>query len=246
MPALSEALGVDAGRRAKWRDIAEKISAFPTQVRDGKTVFRYTEKGMAWNDGNTLGIQHIFPAGAIGLDSDPKLLETARNMIAVMHRWSDYNGSSSWYTACARVGYDPKVILKEMRRMYDAHAMPNGLLNFGGGGIENVAPFLAVTEMLIQSRGGVIRLFPCWPRELDARFGTLRAVGAFLVSAELKAGVVRGVSITSEKGAPCVVLNPWPGRKVRLTRDGRSGELAEGERFNFAVAAGETIGLLPE
>ena len=108
MLTMSEDLGVDAERRAKWQDICERISAFPLQERGGKTVFRYSEKGMAWCDGNTLGIQHIFPAGAIGLDSDPKLLEICHNTIAAMSRWHDNNGFSSWYTACARVGYDPE------------------------------------------------------------------------------------------------------------------------------------------
>ena len=208
MLVMSRDLGVDENRRAKWRDICEQISAFPTQERDGKTVFRYTEKGMAWCDGNTLGIQHIYPAGAIGLDSNPKLLEISRNMADTMARWEDANGSSSWYTFCARIGYDPKTILTRMRQMTDHASMPNKLLTFGGGGIENVAGFHGITEMLLQSHEGVLRLFPCWPKDQDARLGGLRTVGAFLVSAELKNGVVSGVKIVSEKGKDCTVVNP--------------------------------------
>jgi hypothetical protein len=200
---MSEILGVDADKRGKWKDIVDRLSAFPLQEKKGKTVFRYTEKGMAWCDSNTLGIQHIYPAGAIGLDSDPKLLEISRNMIDVMNRWIDGNGASSWYTACARVGYDPAKILAELRKMYDHHSMPNKLLAFGGGGIENVSPSLAVNEMLLQSHEGVIRFFPCWPRDLDARFGGLRAVGAFVISAEFKAGETGGVPAA----VPCGVVH---------------------------------------
>lgn len=51
------------------------------------------------------------------------------------------------------------------------------------------SPSLGVTEMLLQSHEGVIRFFPCWSRNCgNARFGTLRANGAFIVSAELKGG----------------------------------------------------------
>ncbi len=245
MIPLSEALGVDADKRAKWRDIAEKISDFPLQERDGKTVFRYTEKGTAWWNDNTLGIQHIFPAGAIGLGSDPKLLEISHNMINAMGRWRDFNGSSSWYAACARVGYDPKKMLAELNNMYTHHALPNKLLNFGGGGIENVSPALGVTEMLLQSHEGVIRLFPCWPKELDARFGTLRAVGAFLVSAELKGGVTGNVKIVSEKGCCCTIQNPWPGKTVRVIRNGKKAETLTGERLTLKTSVGETLGLAP-
>ncbi len=243
---MSEDLGVNAGLRPKWKDILVKISAFPTQQRNGKTVFLYTEKGMDWCDNNTLGIQHVFPAGAIGLDSGPELLEVSRNMLDAMGRWADSNGSSSWYTACARVGYEPEKILSELRKMYDQHSMPNKLLYFGGGGIENASPSLAVNEMLLQSHEGLIRFFPAWPRHLDARFGTLRAVGAFLVSAELKDGEVTNLRILSEKGKNLTVQNPWAARPVRVQRNGQLAELATGDRFMVKTAVNETIVLKPE
>ena len=242
---MSEDLGVNAERRPKWRDICARISAFPLQERGGKAVFRYSEKGTAWVDGNTLGIHHIFPAGAIGLDSDPKLLEICHNTIATMSRWHDDNGFSSWYSACARVGYDPQTILANMRKECGQRSYPNLLLYYGGGGIENVAGFLAVNEMLMQSHEGVIRFFPVWPKDQNARFGGLRAVGAFIVSAELKDRVVGGVKIQSEKGRACTVQNPWPGRTVLLTRHGKVPESAGGDRFTFQTASGEIIGLQP-
>lgn len=80
----------------------------------------------------------------------------------------------------------------------------------------NVSGFLAVTEMLFQSHEGVLRFFPAWPRDLPARFGTLRAVGAFLVLGECANGAVRSARIESEKGRPCRVQNPWPGHTVRI------------------------------
>jgi hypothetical protein len=250
MGVMSADLGVDGNRRAKWQDICEKLSAFPIQERNNKTVFRYTEKGMEWCDGNTLGIQHIFPAGAIGLDSDPKLLEISRNMIHVMGRWSDGNGFATWYTACARVGHDPKAILAGLRTESDKRSMSNRLLSYGGGGIENCAGFNAINEMLLQSHEGVLRFFPCWPNDQDAKFGTLRTVGAFLVSAEMKNNVVSGVKIVSEKGRDCTVVNPWPGKKVTLVRNNRkplfSAEVKQGERFSFKTAVNETIELSPE
>jgi hypothetical protein len=243
MLAMSAELGVDADQRALWQDILAKLSAFPTQERGGRTVFRYSERGIPWYDSNTLGIQHIFPAGAIGLNSDPKLLELCHNTINAMNRWADYNGFSSWYTACARVGYDPKVILAKLRAECDKHSFPNLLLYYGGGGIESCGGFLALNEMLLQSHEGLLRFFPCWPKDQDARFGSLRAVGAFLISSEFKDGLVTGVKILSEKGRPCTVQNSWPGSTVRLTRNGQPAETLAGDRFTFHTLAGETIEL---
>ena len=97
----------------------------------------------------------------------------------------------------------------------------------------------------MQSHEGVLRFFPCWPREMDARFGTLRARGAFLVSAELKSGMVDNVHIVSEKGRDCMVQNPWPCNEVAVMRNGRKAETVAGERFSLKTSSGENIGLVP-
>ncbi|MCW1923841.1 hypothetical protein OKA05_14835 [Luteolibacter arcticus] len=243
---MSEALDVDADKRAKWNEIRAKLSDFPTLERKGKTLFRYTSVGPAgWRD-NTVGIQHIFPAGCIHLDSDPKLIEISHNMLDAMGRWSDPNGSASWYTACIRVGYKPAIVLKNLRTLFDKRSLPNKVLSFGGGGIENVAPSLAVTEMLFQSHARVLRFFPCWAKEQDARFGGIRAVGAFLVWAELKSGQISGVRIYSEKGLDCNLVNPWPQKTVQVIRNGRLAETVVGERFKIKTSTGESLELKAE
>ncbi len=242
---MGKELGADADRREKWQHIHDHLSPFPLQERGGKTVFRYSEKGQDWFGSNTLGIQHIWPAGAIGLDSDPKLLDVCRNTIIVLGRWVDGNGFPTFYTAAARVGYDPTVILTHLREQCLNHSFPNLFIFYGGGGIECCSAVPScLNEMLLQSHEGVLRLFPCWPRDKAARFGTLRACGAFLVSAELKGGQVQPVRITSEKGRDCIVLNPWPGRRVRLLR-AKGEETLQGERVTFKTKPGETVTLAP-
>ena len=243
---MSAELGVDEGRRAKWQHILDHMPDYPLQEMKGKTVFRYSERGQAWFPSNTLGIQHIWPAGALGLDSDPKLLEIARNTHAVLGRWRDYNGFPTYYTAAARIGIDPKLILDNLRYQLEHHSYPNLFVFYGGGGIECCSAVPScINEMLLQSHEGVLRLFPCWPKDKDARFGSLRAYGAFLVSAEVKGGQVQPVRITSEKGRDCSVLNPWPGRSIRLSRDGKAAETLRGDRVTFNTRAGETVTLAP-
>ncbi len=206
----SQALGVDAELSRVWKTILDKLSTFPTQERNGKKVFRYTETGMAWNDSNSLGIQHIYPAGAIGLGSDPSLLQTSQNMISEMGRWSDYNAFPTFYTAAARVGYDPETILTHLREQLKSHGLQNLFVYYGGGGIECCSAVPScINEMLMQSHEGVIRLFPVWPKSKDAQFWNLRADGAFVVSASLKHGEVQEVSLISEMSDPCTLQLPW-------------------------------------
>ncbi len=243
---MSKELGIDAGRHEKWQHILTHLSDFPTQEREGKTVFRYTEKGIDWWPNNSCGIQHIYPAGAIGLDSGPKLLEIARNTIAQHARWIDHNGMNSFYPAAVRVGYDPEIILKELRAMTEKIGQANGLTSFTLEGVENCSIVPAtINEMLCMGHKQVLRVFADWPKNKDASFRTIRAEGAFLVSSALKGGTVQYVKIDSEKGRDCTVVNPWPGKKVVLTRSGKQAETLEGERFTFKTQPGETITLNP-
>lgn len=244
---MSKELDVDADRRKKWQHILDHFSEFPTYEYKGKTVFNGAEKGQSANGGE-LGwpiIEHIWPDGQIGLDSDPKLLEVARNTITLKPTWVHANCFSMTYTAAARVGYDPNVILKHLRERCDS-GYPNHWINQRGGGIETASAVpSSINEMLLQSHEKVLRFFPVWPKDKDARFGTLRAVGAFLVSSALKDGRVQHVTIVSEKGRDCTVQNPWPDKAVTLSRNDRKAETLNGKRFTFKTAKGERIGLVP-
>ena len=244
---MGKELRVDADRREKWEHILKCLSQFPTFEKDGRTVFRYTEKGIDWWGDNTCGIQHIYPAGAIGLDSDPKLLEIARNTIRAHNRWIDSNGMNSIYAAAARVGYDPEIILKEMRGMIEKIGQPNGLHQGVLEGVENcsIVPN-AINEMLCMGHGHVLCVFPVWPKSKDARFMNIRAWGAFLVSSELKGGEVRYVKIHSEKGRDCTLVNPWPGKAIDVYRDGKKVETLNGDRVVLKTEAGATVVLRPD
>ncbi|MBB6674532.1 glycosyl hydrolase family 95 catalytic domain-containing protein [Cohnella nanjingensis] len=243
---MSRELDLDADRREKWSHILAHISDFPTFERDGKTIFRLTEEGRDWWNDNTLAIQHVWPAGAIGLDSDPKLLEIAKDTITVLNRWTDYNGFPTIFTAAARVGYDPEAILRELRRQCLEHSYPNLFIFFGGGGIECCSGVpSAINEMLIQSHEHVMKLFPAWPRERNASFTNLRAVGAFIVSSELADENVTYVDIISEKGRTCKIVNPWPKEEVVvMEKCGDTHRVIDrqlsGDILSFATEAGKS------
>ena len=70
------------------------------------------------------------------------------------------------------------------------------------------------TCRLLQSHGGRMRFFPAWNATAlgPASFTTLRAYGAFLVSASVDAhGTVSTVSLSSEVGGDVVFDSPWLG-----------------------------------
>ncbi len=92
---------------------------------------------------------------------------------------------------------------------------------------ENFALPVVINECLMQSYTGIIRLFPNWPDACDARFTTLRAVGAFLVSCERRAGEIRSLVIQSEKGATCRLYSPWLGNSVKVMQGDAEVSVAE-------------------
>ncbi len=243
---MSRELGVDQERHEKWQHILAHLSGFAMQEKDGKTVFRYTEDGTAWWGDNTLGIQHIYPAGAIGLESDPELLKVAHNTIEVMGRWTDFNGTNSFYPAAVRVGYDGEVIYQQLLNYVRNYTNTNGFYKDNPHGIENCSTVPnTINEMLCMGHQGVLRIFPVWPRERNARFMNLRAEGAFLVSSSLKEGLIPSVRITSEQGRSCVLENPWPGEKVRVERSDGNVILLDGSRLSMSTKTGEQLTLSP-
>ena len=225
---MSELLGVDEARRSVWKNRRDRLSDYPLQEKDGKTVFRYTECGTDWWPDNTLGLQHVYPAGQIGLESDPELLQVAWNTVDVMRRWKDFNGTNSFFPAAVRIGYPADSILTHLKE-YSLHTFHNGFQRDNPHGCENWSTVPnTINEMLCTGHQGIVRLFQGWPRNLDASFHQIRAEGAFLVSASLKDGVVGDVTIVSEKGRPLTLLDPWTGEYVHL-------ETVPGETYQFAA-----------
>jgi alpha-L-fucosidase 2 len=75
-----------------------------------------------------------------------------------------------------------------------------------------------VNECMMQSYSGTIRLFPNTINLGPARFENLRAVGAFLVSAEYDGRTVTHLSLISEKGKEARIVSPWDEGTLRVTR----------------------------
>lgn len=118
------------------------------------------------------------------------------------------------------------MVLQVHGRYHDL--LPYDFMRFMGIWFENLALPVVINECLLQSYTGTLRLFPNWPLTRTAEFHTLRAVGAFLVSAACADGAVQWVRIFSEAGSMLRLLSPWqpgvlieratqPGEEIMLT-----------------------------
>lgn len=106
----------------------------------------------------------------------------------------------------------------------------------------------ALTDMLLQSWGGKIRVFPAMPGDWkQSAFHQLRAMDGFLVSASRKDGRTEWLHLTSEAGEPCVIRVPeWEGPlTVSGKRPHRAIQTAPGE-WKIDLKTGEIVLIHPQ
>jgi len=260
------ALEIEPQESALMKDVQEILANFPDYVtkespRGGQV---YVDVAGAtpdaiYNTPNTL--MPVFPGEEIGLHSPKEAYELA----AITWRNQQNEGGNELVflpLQGARLGLlDLETFKRELRydQMPDGtftdmlleaggrneDTTPNDLMKFYGIWIENFAIPVVINECMLQSYTGELRLFPNWSQANgNARFQTLRAVGAFLVSVEYKEGKVRWVHITSEVGQRLRIINPWRSSVV-VSRSGVR-QRVQGEHIELPTHVGETLELTEE
>ena len=164
------------------------------------------------NEAN-VGLEFIAPGQQLGFDSDPKLREAARNSIelkeiANSNIWSQINETPKLYLYSIRCGVPAQYVIDKFKTLLDSSFCENYVIQDGYHGIEKAGAIEFINTMLLQSDQGIIKVFPNWIGE-DASFTRLRERGAFLISSQMKDGVVTQIEVTSEAGEDATFVNPW-------------------------------------
>jgi hypothetical protein len=163
---MSQALNVDAGSRAQWNDIIERLSPLTIVPASsiaslnalgapynnpGVNVLRATSSGGAFypNPAVTLYQDHairsnvgqgpmtaIYPGWNIGLESPSYSLLAASNTVWLTGDWYDYNADNFSYPSAACIGFDPNQILANLDIFLSLYSYNNFMINAGGGGTE--------------------------------------------------------------------------------------------------------------
>ncbi|MGW1526984.1 glycoside hydrolase family 95-like protein [Streptomyces sp. NPDC002159] len=115
--------------------------------------------------------------------------------------------------------------LKYLGELMTRFIQPNTMYKESGPVIETpLSASQSLHDMVCQSWGGVVRVFPALPAAwADLTVHDFRTQGAFLLSAVRRGGVTSWVRLVSEAGAPCVVRHSVPG--AIEVRDGRGRRL---------------------
>jgi alpha-L-fucosidase 2 len=218
-------LGKDPSR---WEEAAARIAPLATDPEDG---------GLAFAEGENYRSSHrhfshalaVHPLGTLHVESGPQERATIAATVSRLERhgtdwWTGY--SFSWF-ACllARTG-DGDRALRYLRDYERAFTSRNGFHLNGDQTGEGLSQFTyrpftlegnflameAVHEMLIQSWGGVVRVFPSVPSAWqDAEFRELRAEGGHKVSARRAGGRTVEVRVALGPKGRVVVRDPFDG-----------------------------------
>ena len=215
-------LGVDAEDRILWQEIAKKLPKCE-EIREKKIAPEY-----AAFDG------HVHKKGEI-----PDFLTVGNRF----HDWyfgqmpyklSVYLRTQVWNTETWFDGIH-NTLKRWQQPNHLIRAMSMATHGIRPAWTESLGIAGALTDLLILSDGGLIRLFPGIPQNQSASFITLRTENAFLVSAEKNEDCVSQIVVKSERGNPCRIQNPWPGKDVLL--NGQT--ILSGSKLCFDTIAGQ-------
>jgi len=197
---------------SKWQDVLSNLTPFPKDeygLKIGRDA-SFTQSHRHYSH-----LLMIYPIYEINWDQ----LENRELIQRSLTQWETHNdawrgysytGSGSIYAMMGN-GNKTHQLLNEMIDKGRFSIKPNTMYLEAGPVIET--PLSAVTtinEMLLQSWGGIIRVFPAVPVEWkEASFHELLAKGNFLVSASRKNGATEFIRIKSLAGEPCLVKTGW-------------------------------------
>ncbi|MFI6294933.1 discoidin domain-containing protein [Nonomuraea sp. NPDC050790] len=258
----SARLGLDADLRPVWQGYLDDLTPYPTAVMDGLNVILLAEEINNPIKGNALlnkndqpinleGVVH--PSDNLAIGGDPAMLQLVRNTLEWVDpfkpgtRGSSINGFPKTFTIAARAGWPAEDLIGKFKTVVEQLWRPNLTVRQSGGAQETSGSVETVNSMFLQTFEDVHRLFPAWPDARDAKFVRLRAKGAFLLSAAQRRGTVSPVELTSEKGNPFTLVNPWGAARVRVhTSSGTAvAPTISGDRISFPTTAGQSYHIFP-
>jgi len=241
-----------------WKNVLKQLPDFDVDEKEGLTF----AKGFPYNESHRhfSNSMAIHPLGVIDWNNGEKDRQIIKSTIANLEKfgpdyWCGY--SYSWFGNLKARAFDGEGAAKALRTFAQCFCLrnafhANGDQSNSGKSKFTYRPFTlegnfafaaGIQEMLLQSHTGIIRIFPAIPESWkEVSFNKLRTYGAFLVSAEQKAGKVIRVEIISEKGGLLKLRNPFGTSFFKIS--GNTNKLKENNGIiEIMTKVGQTLSL---
>ncbi len=261
--ALAEMAGElgEAAAAARWRVVLDRLDGFAI-VEDGHWAHDHAlqlspDERLTESHRHMSHLMPIYPLGLIhveGSGRDRRIIEGSLRQIDYFGTglWCGY--SFGWMACLAARARQPEKARAMLETFAKAFVSRNGFhLNgdFKNQGFSlfkyrpftlegNFAAAQGVHEMLLQSWGGVVRVFPSVSQAwLEVSFSGLRAEGGLKVSARRAGGRTVWVKIVAEADGRVRLRNPF--EPTTRPRWSRKGVRLDGEDYVFSLMAREAI-----
>ncbi|MER5539161.1 glycosyl hydrolase family 95 catalytic domain-containing protein [Streptomyces mirabilis] len=219
----AELLGIDDELAPRWREVLAKRVAYPT---DANGFMIGADIPFAKSHRHYSHLLAVYPLYEL-TGRTPGELALIEKSLA---HWVGFEGALQGYTFTGAASMSALLgkgedALKYLGQLMTRFIQPNTMYKESGPVIETpLSAAQSLHDMVCQSWGGVVRVFPALPADwADLTVHDFRTQGAFLLSAVRKGGATRWVRLVSEAGAPCVVRHGIAG--AIDVRDGRGRPL---------------------
>jgi len=254
-----EILGISDPDLPRWREILARLVDYPT---DPSGLMLWPGQPLPESHRHFSHLLAIHPLGILhveGPESDRKLIADSLANIRWRGTGAWTGWSFPWMSLIASRSGEPYMAWNMLQEYFHFISTNTFHLNgdprhFGASGFDykpmtleaGFAFSAALMEMLLQSWGGKIRVFPAVPEFwADVYFEKLRAEGAFLVTARRERGRTQFVEILSEAGEVCRLRSPFQGEQATLAENGVGEQRLSGDWFQFQTAVGKKYLLTP-
>jgi alpha-L-fucosidase 2 len=254
--ACADRLQLDEPLRPRWREVLAKLVDYQIDPATGFMIGK--DVPFAKSHRHSSHLFAVFPLQTINRDNHPELIPVIERSL---HHFTalvgdecmfKFTGASSLWASLGRGDEALTWLQRALVILPRGPTVTPNTLYSENGWPTFESPISAarnVTDLLFQSWGGTLRIFPALPPTWqEAAFQDLRGEGAFLVSAVRHAGQTNFVRITSLAGEPCQVRCDLPapirilGRTEAVTPDANGVlhlTLATGETATLVGGTGE-------
>ncbi|GLZ29937.1 hypothetical protein Lesp02_21270 [Lentzea sp. NBRC 105346] len=189
----------------KWREVLDTLTPYPTD-QNGYMIGAGVP--FAKSHRHYSHLLQVYPLYEVTWENpaNRQVIETSLN------HWISFEGALQGYTFTGAASISAQMLRGDKAEFYLGELMrryiqPNTMYKESGPVIETpLSAVQSMYDMLVQSWGDVIRVFPAVPASWgDISLDNFRTQGAFLLSASRRGGVTKWIRVRSEAGAPCVL-----------------------------------------
>lgn len=229
----------------RWKEVLDKLTDYPIDT-NGFMIGRNTPYEKSHRHySHLLSIYPLYLTN-IEKEGNKELIERSLNY------WQSKKGHHEGYSLTGASSISSAIgngndALFYLNGLFSKFLRPNTMYKEAGPVIETpLSGAQSIHDMLIQSWGGKIRIFPAVPDKWnDIVFHNFRTEGAFLTSARRENGKTTFIRIKSLAGEPCIFISDMITPSFKGARKFKLTNLAKGI-FSIDLKKNEEIVLFPK